>query len=94
MPATKTLIARIISVLEGEPGAESQVEQIRRAVARSRHKVPVIGVTGTGGAGKSSLIDELLARLVRHFPPARSPSSRSTRPAAAPAARSWATASA
>src|SRR6185437_5017575 len=33
-----------------------------------RHPVPVIGITGTGGAGKSSLTDELLARLVRHFP--------------------------
>jgi isobutyryl-CoA mutase len=65
------LIARTISVLEGEPGAESQVEQIRRALGRSRHKVPVIGVTGTGGAGKSSLTDELLARLVRQFPQAQ-----------------------
>ena len=33
--------------------------------------MPVIGVTGTGGAGKSSLTDELLARLVRHFPQAQ-----------------------
>ncbi len=65
------LIARTISVLEGAEGAESQAEQIRRLLARSRHKVPVIGVTGTGGAGKSSLTDELLARLVRHFPQAQ-----------------------
>src|SRR5215468_6166328 len=35
------LIARTISVLEGA-GAEGQAEQIRRTVARSRHKVPVI----------------------------------------------------
>jgi isobutyryl-CoA mutase len=65
------LIARTISVLEGAGGEDSaggQLEQIRRALARSRHKAPVIGITGTGGAGKSSLTDELLARLVRHFP--------------------------
>jgi isobutyryl-CoA mutase len=68
------LIARTISVLEGADNGEandSHVEQIRRALARSRHKVPVIGITGTGGAGKSSLTDELLARLVRQFPEAQ-----------------------
>lgn len=30
--------------------------------------VPVLGVTGTGGAGKSSLIDELLLRFIADFP--------------------------
>ncbi|RPJ71502.1 MAG: methylmalonyl-CoA mutase, partial [Alphaproteobacteria bacterium] len=33
--------------------------------------VPVLGITGTGGAGKSSLIDELLLRFYRHSPKAR-----------------------
>jgi methylmalonyl-CoA mutase len=36
--------------------------------ARTRHAVPVIGITGTGGAGKSSVVDELLRRL-RHDAP-------------------------
>jgi len=31
-------------------------------------KTPVLGITGTGGAGKSSLIDELLLRFHRHAP--------------------------
>ena len=57
-------LGRTISVLEGDGDAE----QIRRAFARTRNRVPVIGITGTGGAGKSSLTDELLARLVRQFP--------------------------
>ena len=66
------LIARTISVLEGAAGAGgADAEQIRRAVARSRHKAPVIGITGTGGAGKSSLTDELLGRLARQFPQAQ-----------------------
>src|ERR1700756_2653940 len=64
-------IARTISMLEGAPGAEAQGEAIRRTLARSRHRAPVIGIPGTGGPGKSSLTDELLARLVRQFPQAQ-----------------------
>ena len=41
---------------------------IRRAIAKAKNRAPVIGLTGTGGAGKSSLNDELLQRFVRHFP--------------------------
>src|SRR5579862_9040271 len=37
------LIARTISVLEGADAADGQAEVIRRAMARSRHKAPVIG---------------------------------------------------
>ncbi|HET9391676.1 MAG TPA: methylmalonyl-CoA mutase family protein [Steroidobacteraceae bacterium] len=61
-------IGRTISILERDVESDSQAVQVRRALARSRHRVPVIGITGTGGAGKSSLSDELLARFVRHFP--------------------------
>src|SRR5581483_2476320 len=61
-------IARTITLLENSPPGSGDAEQIRRAVARSRTRVPVIGITGSGGAGKSSLTDELLARLTRHFP--------------------------
>ena len=34
-------------------------------------KIPVIGLTGTGGAGKSSLTDELLRRFLQDFPDRR-----------------------
>jgi isobutyryl-CoA mutase len=61
-------IARTISILEGAEEAGNAADQIRRTIARTRQKAPVIGITGTGGAGKSSLTDELLARLVRAFP--------------------------
>ncbi len=33
----------------------------------SAKKIPVFGITGTGGAGKSSLIDELLLRFYRYY---------------------------
>ena len=63
-------VARTLSVLERAAPEEgdAQADQIRRAVAKSKNRVPVIGITGTGGAGKSSLSDELLARFVRQFP--------------------------
>ncbi|MCC7463564.1 MAG: methylmalonyl-CoA mutase family protein [Gammaproteobacteria bacterium] len=41
---------------------------LRRAIAAAPRRAPVLGVTGTGGAGKSSLNDELLQRFVHHFP--------------------------
>jgi len=64
-------VARTLSVLEGamaDGDADPQADLVRRALAKSKNKVPVIGITGTGGAGKSSLSDELLARFVRSFP--------------------------
>jgi methylmalonyl-CoA mutase len=61
-------LARTISVLEGAGDSEQTLEQIRRATAKTHNSPPVIGITGTGGAGKSSLNDELLNRFVRHFP--------------------------
>ncbi|MCK9368089.1 MAG: methylmalonyl-CoA mutase family protein [Metallibacterium scheffleri] len=37
----------------------------------ARHAVPVLGLTGTGGAGKSSVVDELLLRFLHAFPEMR-----------------------
>jgi methylmalonyl-CoA mutase len=60
-------IARTISVLErGDDPALAA--EIRAASAKTLNRPPVVGITGTGGAGKSSLTDELLSRLVRFFP--------------------------
>jgi isobutyryl-CoA mutase len=40
----------------------------QRPSPESRPATPVIGITGTGGAGKSSVTDELLNRFLQHFP--------------------------
>src|SRR3954470_6697198 len=53
-------LARAISVLEA--GRSPELAERLRAAAAGR-SVPVLGITGTGGSGKSSLTDELLRRL-------------------------------
>jgi methylmalonyl-CoA mutase len=68
-------IARAITLLEGG-GAPDGVEadDLRRAITAGvsgTRQAPVIGLTGTGGAGKSSLNDELLQRFLRQFPDRR-----------------------
>ncbi len=54
-------LARLVTALENG-GADAKLVMALHAQSRSR-KVPVVGVTGTGGAGKSSLTDELIRRL-------------------------------
>src|SRR5690606_34245772 len=55
-------LARAITVLEA--GADPKLAEVVRAAAAER-SVPVLGITGTGGSGKSSLTDELVRRLRR-----------------------------
>ena len=60
------VIARIISAAENYPEeANAALEPIRAAALKS--KTPVLGITGTGGAGKSSMVDELVRRFLLDF---------------------------
>lgn len=60
-------IARIISAAENFPEvAKSTLAEIHTKNKSS--KIPVLGITGTGGAGKSSLVDELVRRFLVDFP--------------------------
>ncbi|MEO0338613.1 MAG: methylmalonyl-CoA mutase family protein, partial [Bacteroidota bacterium] len=60
-------IAKAISAAENYPEAnQGWLQDILQKVATK--KVPVLGITGTGGAGKSSLVDELILRLLKQFP--------------------------
>jgi methylmalonyl-CoA mutase len=67
-PRDQQQVARAISALELGEAPAALRESLRRSGARPQRRSPVVGITGTGGAGKSSLTDELLLRLVRHFP--------------------------
>jgi len=68
-------IARAITLLEGGGAADgSDADDLRRLLSEAvagPQPAPVIGLTGTGGAGKSSLTDELLQRFQRQFPDRR-----------------------
>jgi len=54
-------LAQLITALENDKADAKLVQAIRQESAN--HKIPVLGITGTGGAGKSSLTDELVRRI-------------------------------
>jgi len=60
-------IARVISSAENFPEvAKDSLDIIHEKNKKSI--TPVLGITGTGGAGKSSLVDELVRRFLIDFP--------------------------
>jgi isobutyryl-CoA mutase len=49
---------------EAAAAAESLLEKVKTLTK----EIPVVGITGTGGAGKSSLTDELIRRFINELP--------------------------
>ena len=62
LAGSESAVARGLTVLEA--GADPAFAEKVRSAAAAR-TVPVLGITGTGGSGKSSLTDELVRRLRR-----------------------------
>lgn len=58
-------IAKIITQIENHIEINSTTKNFS---STKKNTVPILGITGTGGAGKSSLIDELLLRFNQHIP--------------------------
>src|SRR5262249_52402616 len=60
-PKDHALLARLITLAENASGPNPFQAEIDALTKTS--KSPVLGITGTGGAGKSSLIDEFVRRF-------------------------------
>jgi len=66
---TKT-VAKLISYAEAKISQQSlpeKVEPIFQEMISEQKQIPVLGITGTGGAGKSSLTDELIRRFLNEI---------------------------
>lgn len=60
------ILAQLITAVE--EGKYPKVEELLDTARGLSKKTPVLGITGTGGAGKSSLTDELIRRFLHEFP--------------------------
>ncbi|MGK7296371.1 MAG: methylmalonyl-CoA mutase family protein [Candidatus Wenzhouxiangella sp. M2_3B_020] len=60
-------IARALTAIENGTMSEHELAQLQKCAAGD-DGVPVVGLTGTGGAGKSSVTDELINRFLQYFP--------------------------
>ncbi|MBW1696251.1 MAG: methylmalonyl-CoA mutase family protein [Deltaproteobacteria bacterium] len=67
VPQNKKRIANLITVLENAKDIrDGRLGELRAELKKKigNRKIPVLGITGTGGSGKSSLTDELITRLL------------------------------
>ncbi len=67
-PEDSRAIAGVLTALEADVFGEAELKLKRREWAGTKQQAPVIGITGTGGAGKSSVTDEIINRLLSSFP--------------------------
>ena len=64
----QAMIGRLISLAEANVmGFGKRYEEIRHQI-KPAQGIPVVGITGTGGSGKSSFIDEMVRRFIEFYP--------------------------
>jgi methylmalonyl-CoA mutase len=66
-PGNRILLANLITAVEQAKAMENgHLARLRAALQNKcgAQRAPVVGITGTGGSGKSSLTDELIQRLL------------------------------
>ncbi len=61
-------VAGTLSAIEDDTVEEAELKRLRLEWQAAAGRTPVVGITGTGGAGKSSVTDELLLRFLDAFP--------------------------
>lgn len=62
-------ISKLITIAEEAVGhTDAEQKRLLQELHEQAQGVPVLGITGTGGAGKSSLTDELVRRFLNDFP--------------------------
>jgi methylmalonyl-CoA mutase len=71
--ARNRAVARMISIAENNPELyEKDIEPTLKATnslqQANDNQSPILGITGTGGAGKSSMVDEIVRRFLLDFP--------------------------
>lgn len=68
-------IAKLITLAEHQVDLDNEAaataQSVMEKVKSLTKQVPVVGITGTGGAGKSSLTDELIRRFINEIPDKR-----------------------
>ncbi len=64
-------VGKMLTAIEEGLIDEGELATLRKQWQLAGGKTPVVGLTGTGGAGKSSVTDELMNRFLHHFPDMR-----------------------